>query len=208
MELESTEFKLRSPQKEEARDEVAERKPMDGDEVEIICPDESVVRSPEEGYFWKITVLEAVRFPKKGEEEALNVYVEPLEVMARGPLAVAEFKQLAHVRVPVSWAKAKGEDIMADPKAVPFPKRSPPRVVEAVPPLATVKAVSKVRELACTVEEAVIVPKKGEEEALNVWVVPAETIANGPLVENVWVPPVSPLREVMADVTVQVPFIW
>ena len=46
MELERTEFKLRSPQKEEARDEVAERKPMDGDEVEIICPDESVVRSP------------------------------------------------------------------------------------------------------------------------------------------------------------------
>lgn len=36
------------------------------------------------------------------------------------------------------------------------------------------------------------------EEALNVCVVPPETIAKGPLVENVCVAPVSPLREEMA----------
>lgn len=115
------ELRVRSPQNVEVADEVAERNPMLGEEVEIICPEESVVRSPEEGYFWKITVDEAVRLPKKGEEEALKTYELPDEVMASGPLAVAEFKQLVQVRVPVFCAQPKGEDTMADPKAVPLP---------------------------------------------------------------------------------------
>mgnify|MGYP001615424510 CR=1 FL=1 len=68
--------------------------------------------------------------------------------MAKGPFAVAEFKQFVHVSVPVSCAKARGEDTKAEPSAVPFPKRRPPSVVEAVPPLATVRALSSVRELA------------------------------------------------------------
>ena len=67
------ELRVRSPQKVEVADEVADRNPMEGLEVEIICPEVSVVRSPAEGYFWKITVEEAVRLPKNGEEEALNV---------------------------------------------------------------------------------------------------------------------------------------
>ena len=88
--------------------------------------------------------------------------------MAKGPFAVAEFKQFVHVSVPVSCAHPKGEDTKADPKEVPFPKRRPPSVVEAVPPLATVRALSRLRVLICAVPVAVSPPKYGEEEALKV----------------------------------------
>lgn len=65
------------PQKVEVAElEVAVMFPTLGLEVEIICPEASVVSSPEEGYFWKVTVLEARIVPKYGEEEATNTPVE------------------------------------------------------------------------------------------------------------------------------------
>ena len=77
-----------------------------------------------------------------------------------------------------------------------------------VPPFATVRALSNRNVLMWAVEEAVRVPKYGEEEALKKWTVPADVIANGPLAEKVCVAPVSPLRDVMALMRVQVPFTW
>ena len=80
---------------------------------------------------------------------------------------VLEFKQLVQVSPP-STLQAKGEDVVAVIICPPFPAKSPPKVVEPVPPLATVRALSKLRVLICAVLEAVIAPKYGDEEALKV----------------------------------------
>lgn len=63
--------------------------------------------------------------------------------------------------------------------------------------MATVRALSRFKVLILEVLEATIDPKYGEDEALKVWTVPLDTIASGPLAENVWVAPERPLREVM-----------
>ena len=82
--------------------------------------------------------------------------------------------------------------------ASPAPDKRPPRVVEAVPPRRTARVpladnvpapsatiTPLVKEENLTVEEAKIVPKKGEEEALKAWSVPDETMAKGPLAVKV-----------------------
>ena len=66
-----------------------------------------------------------------------------------------------------------------------------------VPPFATVRALSNRSVLMWAVEEAVRVPKYGEEEALKKWTVPADVIANGPLAEKVWLASVRVFKEVM-----------
>ena len=91
------------------------------------------------------------------------------------------------------WVQVRGEEIEAEFTASPAPARSPPKVVEAVPPrrtaivpLAERTPVPSVTRMPFVIEEnltvlvAKIVPKKGEEEALKAWSVPAETIARGP----------------------------
>lgn len=50
-----------------------------------------------------------------------------------------------------------------------------------------------------TDEVAVREPKYGEEDALKLWTVPPETIARGPLAENVWLVPERALSEVMPE---------
>ena len=125
--------------------------------------------------------------------------------------AEAEERQLAQERVWVFCAQPRGEEMMAEARAVPLPARRPPKVVDAVPPLATVSVPEERVPLALeltapapklenlTVEEAKRVPKNGEELALNAWSVPAERTAMGPLAVNVWVAPVRPPRDVMPD---------
>lgn len=54
-------------------------------------------------------------------------------------------------------------------------------------------------ELRWAVEEAVRVPKKGEDEALKEWTVPEETIARGPLAAKVWVASVRVFKVVMPE---------
>lgn len=74
---------------------------------------------------------------------------------------------------------------MAEERARPLPARSPPRVVDAVPPRRTatvplavtapMESVTKtplVNEENLTVEEAKRVPKKGEVVPVKVWTVP------------------------------------
>ncbi|KKT59047.1 MAG: hypothetical protein UX43_C0014G0015 [Candidatus Giovannonibacteria bacterium GW2011_GWB1_46_20] len=63
--------------------------------------------------------------------------------MASGPLAVAVFKQFVQVS-PSAKVQAKGDVVVAEMTCPPLPARSPPRVVEPVPPLAAVRAVLKV----------------------------------------------------------------
>ena len=87
-------------------------------------------------------------------------------------------------------AQPKGEEMAADERASPPPARSPPKVVEAVPPLKTAKvplavtapieSVTRtplVKEENRTVEEAKRVPKKGEVVPLKVWTVPEESVS-------------------------------
>ena len=129
--------------------------------------------------------------------------------IANGPLAVAVFKQLVQVS-PLVASQARGEEVVAVMIWPPLPARIPPRVVEPVPPFATVKVpeesvpseealtapAPKAENL--TVEEAKSVPKKGEEEALKKWMdEPSVVIARGPLAENVCEPAVRVLSEVM-----------
>ena len=54
------------------------------------------VKFPRAGMFAELV---AVIVPNTGELEALKIYVLPELVMARGPLAVAEFKQLVQESV-------------------------------------------------------------------------------------------------------------
>ena len=77
----------------------------------------------------------------------------------------------------------------------PFPTESVP---EERAPLALALTAPAPKPENLTVEEAKIVPKKGEEEALKEWTVPpaVETMSNGPWAEKVWVELVSPLSEV------------
>ena len=65
------------------------------------------------------------------------------EVIANGPLAVAVFKQLEQVS-PLVESQARGEEVVAVMICAPLPASKPPKVVEPVPPFATVSAVLKV----------------------------------------------------------------
>jgi hypothetical protein len=102
---------------------------------------------------WAVEV--AVSVPKYGEELALKVYVLPEDVMARGPLAEVELRQLVHASVCVFWFHERGEETVAELSVVPLPERSPPKVVEAVPPLATVRALVREREVMLAVPATV-----------------------------------------------------
>lgn len=53
----------------------------------------------------------------------------------------AELKQFAHERVWVFWFHPKGEEMAAEDIVFPAPASSPPKVVEAVPPLVTAMVV-------------------------------------------------------------------
>lgn len=90
--------------------------------------------------------------------------------------------QLEHESVWVFCAQPNGEEMTAEVTApAPLPARSPPRVVEAVPPTLTPKVVEAesspepstastplVKEENLTVEEARSVPKYGEVVPLKV----------------------------------------
>jgi len=161
----------------------------------------------------------AVNVPKTGEVVAdrVKVYVLPdwdVERSAYPVLlltVVMELKQLEQESVWVFWAQPKGEEMIAEVTApAPLPARSPPKVVEAVPPRLTARVelddrrpapstarTPLVNEENVTVEVANNVPKKGEDEALKLWTVPDDTMSSGPLAVKVWVAPVRALREVM-----------
>ncbi len=84
-----------------------------------------------------LTVEVAVRDPKYGEELALNVYELPDEVIARGPLAEAEFRQLVQVR-PLVKSQARGEVVVEVTSWLPFPASRPERVVVPLTPITPV----------------------------------------------------------------------
>ena len=66
-------------------------------------------------------------------------------MIANGPLAVAVFKQFVQVSPSVK-VQAKGDVVVAEMTCPPLPARSPPRVVEPVPPLDAVRALEKATE--------------------------------------------------------------
>src|SRR3989344_396140 len=72
----------------------------------------------------------------------IEVEVEPLEVMARGPLALAVFKQFVQVS-PLVKSQAKGEVVVAVMICPPFPARSPLTVVV---PLSAITPVEELYE--------------------------------------------------------------
>ena len=87
--------------------------------------------------------------PKTGEvvAERVKVYVLLDCVITRSAYPVllltaeAELKQLEQVRVLVFWFHPKGEEMAAEDIVFPAPASSPPKVVEAVPPLVTAMVV-------------------------------------------------------------------
>lgn len=66
--------------------------------------------------------------------------------------------QLAQERVWVFCAQPRGEEMTAEERASPFPERSPPKVVEAVPPTATEMVDEAARAVPAELETITLFP--------------------------------------------------
>ena len=72
--------------------------------------------------------------------------------------AEAALRQLVQESVWVFWAQPRGEEMAAEEKARPPPARSPPKVVEAVPPTLTARVEEEVSAVPAELETITLFP--------------------------------------------------